>query len=76
MAMATPPFSSYSGLGLFDGLERDMTMNIDVSTVSTKGVAALLARLDEFKLLDELIRLERVDRLERLDGLGCPAQLL
>ena len=53
-----------------------MTMNTDFSNVSTKGVAVLLARLDEFKRFDELIRLERVDRLERLDGLGCPAQRL
>ena len=30
-------FSSYSGLGLFDGLERDMTMNTDVSNVSTRA---------------------------------------
>ena len=57
-------------------MNSNVTMNTDVSNVSMKGVAALLARLDEFKLLDELIRLERVDRLERLDGLGCPAQRL
>ena len=52
--------SSYSGLELFDGLERDND-NEHRRLDSTKGVAALLVCLD---------------RLERLDGLGCLAQLL
>ena len=52
-------FSSYSGLGLFDGLERDMTMNTDVSNVSTRAWQHLwyvsIVRLDGLNCLTQLL---------------------
>ena len=68
--MATPPLAATPALN-FDGLERDMTMNTDVST-RQGGVAALLVCIDK-GVAALLVRLER---LERLDGLGCLSQLL